>query len=103
MAIDISQGPYFDDFEEDKNFHKVLFRPSFPVQARELTTSQSILQDQVKKFGDSIYRDGSLVTGGQTMLETSKTKYVCVESNDINGNSVDVNDYIGKFIVDAFG
>jgi len=103
MAIDISQGPYFDDFSEDKNFHKVLYRPSFPVQARELTTQQSILQDQVKKFGDSIYRDGSLVTGGQTMLETSKTKYVCVESTDINGNAVDINDYIGKFIVDGAG
>lgn len=103
MAIDLTQNPYFDDFDEDKNFHRVMFRPSFPVQARELTTSQTILQDQVKKFGDSIYRDGSLVTGGQTMLETSKTKYVCVETNDVNGNAVDVNDYVGKFVVDDAG
>ena len=103
MAIDLTQNPYFDDFDEDKNFHRVMFRPSFPVQARELTTSQTILQDQVKKFGDSIYRDGSLVTGGQTMLETSKTKYVCVETNDVNGNAVDITDYVGKFIVDDAG
>lgn len=103
MAIDLSQSPYFDDFDEDKNFHRVLYRPSFPVQARELTTSQTILQDQIRKFGDSIYHDGSLVSGGQTMLETSKTKYVCVETNDINGNAVNVEDYVGKFVVDGAG
>lgn len=103
MAIDTSQSPYFDDFNSEKNFHKVLFRPSFPVQARELTTSQSILQDQVSKFGNNIFKNGSIVTGGQTMLETSKTKYVCVQTNDINGNAVDVNDYIGKFVVDGDG
>ena len=43
-------SPYFDDFNENKNYHKVLFKPGFPVQARELTTLQSILQNQVEKF-----------------------------------------------------
>jgi len=103
MAIDISQSPYYDDFDESKNFHKILYRPSFPVQARELTQSQTILQDQVAKFARNVFQNGSIVTGGQTMLETSKTKYVCVESTDPNGESVDINDYIGKFIVDGDG
>lgn len=103
MAIDTSQSPYFDDFDEDKNFHRIVYRPSFPVQARELTQSQTILQDQIAKFGTGIFKNGSIVTGGQTTLETSKTKYVCVETNDINGNAVNVNDYIGNFIVDGDG
>lgn len=101
MAIDLSQDPYYDDFDPTKNFHKILYRPGFPVQARELTQSQSILQDQVSKFGDSIYRNGSIVTGGQTMLEVTATKYVCIEAVDPTGAVVDVNNFIGKFVVDG--
>ena len=36
----LNVSPYFDDFNENKNYHKVLFKPGFPVQARELTTLQ---------------------------------------------------------------
>ena len=43
QQTNLNVSPYFDDFSEDKNFHKVLFKPGFPVQARELTTLQSIL------------------------------------------------------------
>ena len=44
---DFNLSPYYDDFSESKKFHRILFRPSFAVQARELTQSQSILQNQV--------------------------------------------------------
>ena len=40
-------SPYFDDFDKDNNFYRVLFRPGYPIQARELTTMQSILQNQL--------------------------------------------------------
>ena len=40
--------PYFDDYSEDKNFHRVLFKPGVAVQSRELTQSQTILQNQIK-------------------------------------------------------
>ena len=38
---DFNLSPYYDDFDESKKFHRILFRPSFAVQARELTQSQS--------------------------------------------------------------
>ena len=41
---DFNVSPYFDDFSEAKKFHRVMYRPAFAVQARELTTQQSILQ-----------------------------------------------------------
>lgn len=103
MAIDLSQSPYYDDFDGSKNFHKILYNPSFAVQARELTQSQTILQDQIKKFGNNIFRNGSIVTGGQTMLEVAATKYVCIESTEPNGNAIDVNNLIGEFITDGDG
>ena len=65
MAIDFNTTPYYDDFDEDKNFHRILFRPGRAVQARELTQSQTILQDQITKFGDHLFKDGSRVTGAE--------------------------------------
>ena len=44
-------SPYFDDFDESKNYHRVLFRPGFAVQARELTQLQTSLQSQIDKHG----------------------------------------------------
>jgi len=59
----LASAPYYDDFDENKKFHRVLFRPSFPVQARELTQLQSILQNQIERFGDSVFKQGSLLKG----------------------------------------
>ena len=35
-------NPYYDDFEEDKGFLRILFKPGYPVQARELTQLQTL-------------------------------------------------------------
>ena len=58
QETNLNVSPYFDDFDAANDFHKVLFKPGFPIQARELTTLQSILQNQVEKFGDHIFREG---------------------------------------------
>ena len=57
--------PYYDDFDKDKNFYKVLFRPGFPIQARELTTMQSVLQNQLENVGQHLFKDGAMVIPGQ--------------------------------------
>ena len=61
IKTDLNVTPYFDDFDEDKKFHRVLFRPSVPVQARELTQLQTILQNQVERFGDHVFKEGTIV------------------------------------------
>ena len=63
-------APYFDDFDSDKGFLKVLFKPGYPVQARELTTLQSILQNQIDTFGQGVYKEGSMVIPGGITLNT---------------------------------
>ena len=57
--------PYYDDFDKDKNFYKVLFRPGFPIQARELTTMQSIMQNQIEGMGTHFFKEGAMVIPGQ--------------------------------------
>ena len=54
-------APYFDDFDKDKNFYRVLFRPGYPIQARELQTMQSILQNQVESIGTHFFKEGAMV------------------------------------------
>jgi hypothetical protein len=51
QETNLNVSPYFDDFESNKNYNKVLFKPGFPVQARELTTLQTIYLNQIEKFG----------------------------------------------------
>lgn len=57
-------SPYFDDFDKNKDYYRVLFKPGYPVQARELTTSQSILQNQIEQFGNKFFREGEIVIPG---------------------------------------
>jgi hypothetical protein len=66
QQTNLNVSPYFDDFDAAKDFHKVLFKPGFPVQARELTTLQSILQNQVEKFGQHFFKEGAKVIPGNT-------------------------------------
>ena len=71
MTININGFPYWDDFNEAKGFHQILFKPGFGVQARELNQIQSILQKQIDRFGKHIFKEGSLVLGGQFDIDTN--------------------------------
>ena len=64
QQTNLNVAPYFDDFDSANDFHKVLFKPGYPVQARELTTLQSILQNQVEKFGQHFFKEGAKVIPG---------------------------------------
>ena len=79
QSTDLNTPPYFEDFDPDKNFHRVLFRPGYPLQARELTQSQSILQDQIEKFGKSIYKEGDQVVPGQVGFDLQYTAILIEE------------------------
>ena len=92
--------PYHDDFEQnakDNNYLKILFKPGFSVQARELTQIQSILQNQIKSFGDHIFQDGSPVIGGNLALDNSVT-YVKLDET-YNNEDVELDLFVGQVIL----
>ena len=72
--------PYYDDFDKDKNFYRVLFRPGYPIQARELTTMQSILQNQVENMGSHLFKEGSMVIPGQVGYDLNVDAIMLQES-----------------------
>ena len=79
QTTNLNVSPYFDDFNADDNYYKVLFKPGLPVQARELTGLQSILQNQIAKFGQHVFKEGAKVIPGNT---TYFRDYSCIELNN---------------------
>ena len=89
LETNLNQTPYWEDFAESKNFHKVLFKPTLAVQTRELTQLQTILQNQIERFGDNIYTEGTIIEGCD--FQYDKVAYVKLRDNDSGGNTVSVS------------
>jgi hypothetical protein len=73
--------PYNDDFNtnsvqftgaEGKNYLRILFKPGVSVQVRELNQMQSILQSQIDKFGQSVYKEGPVLDGEGSLDNNAK-------------------------------
>ncbi len=75
IKTNLNIAPYFDDYEIAKKYYRVLFKPGFAVQARELTQLQTTLQNQIEQFGENIYKEGSIVKGC-TFTEIRNLKYI---------------------------
>tara|TARA_B100000073_G_scaffold254029_1_gene214019 strand:- start:6253 stop:13377 length:7125 start_codon:yes stop_codon:yes gene_type:complete len=91
---DLNVNPYYDDFNIDNNFYKVLFKPGYPVQARELTTLQSILQNQVETFGSYTFKEGTMVIPGNVSYDN---QFASVKLNASNFN-IDISLYLDKLV-----
>lgn len=95
-----NQYPYYDDFDETKNYMRILFRPGYSVQARELNQLQTAIQAQIDRFGRNIFKDNAKVLGGAISVD-NKVPYVKVESSygnfSINGDRTNgIASYLAK-------
>ena len=89
-----NQDPYFDDFDETKNFHRVLFKPAVAVQARELTQLQTILQNQIERFGNNILKEGTIVDGC-AFTYLNRLAYAKILDLQTDGQPVVMSNYEG--------
>ena len=92
---DFNLSPYYDDFSESKNFHRILFRPSFAVQARELTQSQSILQNQVERVSDHLFEKGAMVIPGEIGYNINYYAVKLTSFTDSAAVGVTLADFVG--------
>jgi len=97
MAINFNTNPYYDDFDETKQFHRILFRPGYAVQARELTQLQTQLQDQIDKFGKHVFVNGSIVLGGGRTFENDLVS-IKIDTN-FGGQTVNRVNFVDKVII----
>lgn len=98
--MEFNINPYYDDFEQNaklNNYLKLLFKPGYSVQARELTQIQSILQNQIKAFGDHIFQDGSPVIGGNLSLD-NKIAFLKLEET-YNNEDIELENFQNRVIL----
>ena len=91
-----SGEPYYDDFDPKKNYMKVLYRPSMAVQARELTQSQTYLNNQLAALGGYFFKDGTPIDGAKISYSTNQP----IMRIDVP-NTRDPEDFIQRFILQA--
>lgn len=99
--LNFNVDPYYDDFDPNKNYHRVLFKPGRAVQARELTQSQTILQNQISNFADHFFNQNTPIKGGEVTINT-KVKYIKLNStfNDID---VVASNFLNQIVSDDSG
>ena len=89
IETDLNVSPYYDDYDESKNYHKVLFKPAVALQARELTQLQTILQNQVERFGSHVFKEGAIIKGCVFNFNR-QIDYAKIEDKTIAGTDVNV-------------
>ena len=99
---DFNTEPFFDDYSEDDKFYRVLFRPGYAVQARELTQMQTILQEQIRRNGDHMFKEGSMVIPGQVSYDLN-VPYVKLESSVAVNITEILSALVGKEIKNSAG
>jgi len=98
---DFNLSPYYDDFAEDKKFHRILFRPAFAVQARELTQSQTILQNQIERVSDHLFEKGAMVIPGEIGYDLNYYSVKLTSFTDSQNVGVTLTDFIGLELTGA--
>jgi hypothetical protein len=98
LETDLSVSPYFDDFDESKKFHKVVFKPGVAVQTRELNQIQTMIQNQIERFGNNIFKRGTIIDGVNFIFH-DRYPYVKVRDVQINGGTVVPEDFLDYFVV----
>jgi hypothetical protein len=102
-GVNLNISPYFDDYDEDKKFVRVLYRPGRAVQARELTQSQTYQQKQIQRFADYFFKQGSIVNGCEQNLDL-RMEYVKLQSSfgvGAGAATVNVASFLNETVVGA--
>ena len=94
-----SIAPYYDDFDETKNYHRILYRPGYAVQARELTQMQTALQAQLDRFGQYAFKHGSRVVGGKVTVNV-EYDFIKIDSSFVHsvGGTLNSDGYLSSFV-----
>ena len=97
IKTDLNVNPYYDDYDPNKNYYKILFKPGVAVQVREINQLQTILQNQIEKFGDNIYKKGTIIAGCNFIFH-NPIKYVKINDTEPDGTPINLSEFKGRFV-----
>lgn len=101
LSTDLNVTPYHDDYSDKKEYYRILYKPGFAVQGRELTQMQTILQKQVTRFGRHFFQEGTVVIPGNFQLfannksSTGPLNYVKIKDVDNSNNAITLSNFDG--------
>lgn len=98
LNINLDINPYFDDYNANNQYYRILFKPAIAVQARELSQLQSILQNQVEQFGNWAFQNGDIVSGCG-ISDLPSLPYIRLADFTTNSSSYDVTQLVNTQIV----
>lgn len=100
LQTNLNKPPYNDTFSPKNDYLRTLFQPSVSVQARELNELQSTLANQIERFGDNIFRPGTIVSGCNFGF-LNPFPYIKLEDQSVTGGSVTPSAYVNSAIFNA--
>lgn len=98
MAINLNVSPYYDDFDANKKYNRVVFKPGVAVQARELTQMQDYFYETIKDFADYMFVDGACVRGCEA--EPQLIEYIKINDTNVDGETIS-NDTLANYVGDT--
>ena len=96
LTTNFNADPYYDDYNADDAYYRILFRPGFAVQAREVTQLQTILQKQIERHGAHTFQDGSIVLGCELNYDNN-LKSIQLETQ-LSGEDITTSDFANGIV-----
>ena len=91
----IFKETYRDFYKEEDGYYRVLFNSGKALQARELIESQTIIQEEIARFGRNIFKEGALVNPGGATVDNT-LEYIRLDPISILGP-----DLLGKTLTNG--
>ena len=98
ITTNLGQSPYWNDYTANSQYYHTLFKPSTPVQTRELNATQSMLLNQINSFGDNIFVGGTIIKGCN-ITKDNTTCFVKLVDTYTDGRALTVSDLIETTVI----
>lgn len=80
---------YNDDYNENDNYHQILFNSGRALQARELTQLQTLIYEEMGRFGRNVFKEGAAVSSGGSTINAD-LDYIKIASVNAGGDFADI-------------
>jgi len=100
LQTNLNSAPYYDDYDPSKDYYGVLFQPGVAIQARELNQLRSILQNQIEKFGDNVFKRGTILEGCDLIFHKS-LPFVKIKDSETDGTPINISEYNNLHVKNA--
>lgn len=87
---------YNDDYQDSDNYYRILFNNGRPIQQRELNQLQTIINNEMERFGRNIFKEGAAVKPSSNISANRRQKYVKVTQTSLPATDVIGLEFTGQ-------